>query len=67
MSQFKKSTKHKNIIVISLGDPAGIGTEITLKALGSKLLNKKIKPLLVGCKKNNESNGVIFLGRKSKS
>ena len=52
MSQFKKSTKHKNIIVISLGDPAGIGTEITLKALGSKLLNKKIKPLLVGCKKN---------------
>ena len=52
MSQFKKSTKQKNIIVISLGDPAGIGTEITLKALGSQLLNENIKPLLVGCKKN---------------
>ena len=42
----------KNTLIISLGDPAGIGTEITLKALGSKSLNKKIHPLLVGCKKN---------------
>ena len=42
----------KNTLVISLGDPAGIGTEITLKALGSKYLNKNIQPLLVGCKKN---------------
>ena len=46
----RRETK-KNII-ISLGDPAGIGTEITLKALGSKYLNKNIQPLLVGCKKN---------------
>ena len=42
----------KNTLIISLGDPAGIGTEITLKALGSKLLNKNIHPLLVGCKDN---------------
>ena len=42
----------KNTLIISLGDPAGIGTEITLKALGSKYLNKNIHPLLVGCKKN---------------
>ena len=42
----------ENTIIISLGDPAGIGTEITLKALGSKYLNKNIQPLLVGCKKN---------------
>tara|TARA_Y100001968_G_scaffold24425_1_gene19114 strand:+ start:6134 stop:7159 length:1026 start_codon:yes stop_codon:yes gene_type:complete len=48
----KTSKDRNNTIVISLGDPAGIGTEITLKALGSKLLNKNIQPLLVGCKNN---------------
>ena len=52
MSKFNKAEKNKNTLVISLGDPAGIGTEITLKALGSKLLNENIKPLLVGCKNN---------------
>ena len=52
MKEFKTSKFNKNKIIISLGDPAGIGTEITLKALGSKYLNKEIKPLLVGCKKN---------------
>ena len=44
--------KKNNRIVISLGDPAGIGTEITLKALSSKDLDKNINPLLVGCKNN---------------
>ena len=52
MKKFKKSKNLKNILVISLGDPSGIGTEITLKALGSQKLNKNIKPLLVGCKNN---------------
>ena len=52
MSKFKNSKKNKNSLIISLGDPAGIGTEITLKALGSKRLNKNIQPLLVGCKSN---------------
>jgi 4-hydroxythreonine-4-phosphate dehydrogenase len=52
MKEFKTSTEKKNKLVISLGDPAGIGTEITLKALGSNCINKKIKPLLVGCKNN---------------
>ena len=52
MSTFQGSINQKNTLVISLGDPAGIGTEITLKALGSKDLNKNIKPLLVGCKNN---------------
>ncbi len=52
MKTFKKSKNDKNKLVISLGDPAGIGTEITLKALGSNQLNKKIEPLLVGCKNN---------------
>ena len=52
MTKLKKSKNNKNILVISLGDPAGIGTEITLKALGSNRLNKNIKPLLVGCQNN---------------
>ncbi len=34
MKEFK--TLKKNRLIISLGDPAGIGTEIILKALGSK-------------------------------
>ena len=52
MKEFKTSKNNKNTLIISLGDPAGIGTEITLKALGSKYLNKNIQPLLVGCKNN---------------
>ena len=52
MKDFKTSKDNKNKLIISLGDPAGIGPEITLKALGSKYLNKKIDPLLVGCKNN---------------
>ena len=52
MKEFKESMDNKNKIIISLGDPAGIGTEITLKALGSKYLNKNIDPTIVGCKNN---------------
>ncbi len=52
MTKFKISENNKNTLAISLGDPAGIGTEITLKALGSKNLNENINPLLVGCKNN---------------
>ena len=52
MKKNEKFNKHENTIIISLGDPAGIGTEIVLKALGSNSLNKNIKPLLVGCKNN---------------
>ncbi len=52
MKELKTEKDNKNKLIISLGDPAGIGTEITLKALGSKNLNKKIQPLLVGCKNN---------------
>ena len=52
MKKNQPSIDNKDTLIISLGDPAGIGTEITLKALGSKYLNKNIKPLLVGCKNN---------------
>ena len=44
------TSNNKNTLIISLGDPAGIGTEIILKALGSDHLNKNIQPLIVGCK-----------------
>ena len=52
MRTFKENNDYKNSIVISVGDPAGIGTEITLKALGAKSLPQNMHPLLVGCKKN---------------
>ncbi len=52
MKNIKTSKKNKNTIVISLGDPAGIGTEVSLKALGSQDLNDKIKVILVGCRNN---------------
>ena len=52
MKKIKNTSQNKNILVIALGDPAGIGTEITLKALGSKYLNENIQPLLIGCKNN---------------
>ncbi len=52
MTTLKERNEYKDTIVISLGDPAGIGTEVTLKALGAKSLPQKMHPLLVGCKKN---------------
>ena len=53
------NTKHQysqpnNQVVIALGDPAGIGIEITLKALGRPDLPQDMQPLLVGCKRNVE-------------
>ena len=50
MKELKTHRKNKNKLIISLGDPAGIGTEIILKALKSEHLNKNIQPLIVGCK-----------------
>ena len=52
MQKSKTPESNKNTLIISSGDPAGIGTEIILKALGSKCLNKNIQPLIVGCKNN---------------
>ncbi|KGG16921.1 MULTISPECIES: 4-hydroxythreonine-4-phosphate dehydrogenase PdxA [unclassified Prochlorococcus] len=47
----KKSFDAKKRIVIALGDPVGIGIEVTLKALGSTELPKEMQPVLVGCTK----------------
>jgi 4-hydroxythreonine-4-phosphate dehydrogenase len=38
------------IIGITMGDPAGIGAEITVKALSRKEIYKKSKPIVVGSK-----------------
>ena len=35
-------------LVIALGDPAGIGMEVVLKALASPTLPPELQPLLVG-------------------
>ena len=39
-------------LVIALGDPAGIGTEVVLKALADPSLPDNLKPLLVGCRRS---------------
>tara|TARA_B100000579_G_scaffold399886_1_gene381128 strand:- start:130 stop:1155 length:1026 start_codon:yes stop_codon:yes gene_type:complete len=64
MEKFKQSKNHKNTLVISLGDPAGIGTEIVLKALGSKHINQNIQPMLVGCKNNIYETYSKLINRK---
>ncbi|MBL6880144.1 MAG: 4-hydroxythreonine-4-phosphate dehydrogenase PdxA [Synechococcus sp. BS30m-G31] len=45
----------KQTIVIALGDPAGIGMEVVLKALGSNALPHSIEPILVGCRSSLEA------------
>ncbi|MCP4973247.1 MAG: 4-hydroxythreonine-4-phosphate dehydrogenase PdxA [Prochlorococcus sp.] len=41
-------------IVITLGDPAGIGMEVTLKALASSDLPADLNPKLIGCRNSLE-------------
>ena len=41
-------------LVIALGDPAGIGMEVTLKALADPRLPDGLNPLVVGCRKTLE-------------
>ncbi len=54
MKKNNQSYSAQNRVVIALGDPAGIGIEITLKALGTLDLPTNMQPLLVGCKQNVE-------------
>ena len=64
MKKEKTHVEAQNRIAIALGDPAGIGIEITLKALGDRGLPKDMHPLLVGCKENlqNTYDELIFKG-----
>ncbi|WP_115018996.1 4-hydroxythreonine-4-phosphate dehydrogenase PdxA [Synechococcus sp. UW140] len=41
-------------LVIALGDPAGIGMEVTLKALAESACPSEMSPLLVGCRRSLE-------------
>ncbi len=41
---------NKPIIAITMGDPAGIGAEITIKALNNKEIYKKSRPVAIGSK-----------------
>lgn len=43
-------TEYKPIVGITIGDPSGIGPEITLKALGEKKIYEKCRPLVFGTK-----------------
>ena len=52
MTQKRENYNTDSKLVISIGDPTGIGPEVTLKALGSCNLPKNMKPILVGCKRN---------------
>jgi len=40
----------KPVIAITMGDPAGIGAEIAVRALGKKEIYKKSKPIVIGSK-----------------
>ena len=39
-------------LLIALGDPGGIGMEVTLKALASSRLPASLQPVLVGCRRS---------------
>ena len=60
-NNYSKNTSH---LVIPVGDPAGIGTEIILKALSSADIPKNMHPVLIGCKRNIE---LCYKKLKSKS
>jgi len=47
-SKIYNHEKKKPIIAITMGDPAGIGAEITVRALGKEAFYKKSKPVVIG-------------------
>ena len=54
MSFSQPSPDATDRLVIALGDPAGIGMEVTLKALADPRLPEELNPLVVGCRKSLE-------------
>ncbi len=54
MADLNQYHEAKHCVAICMGDPAGIGIEITLKAIGSYKLPLGIKPVLVGCRRTIE-------------
>ena len=47
-----KTSNSNNKILITLGDPAGIGIEVILKSISNRNFPKEIEPILIGCKKS---------------
>lgn len=54
MSFSHPSSDANDRLVIALGDPAGIGMEVTLKALADPRRPEGLRPLVVGCRKTLE-------------
>lgn len=50
MTPLHQLTDANQRLVIALGDPAGIGMEVTIKALADPRCPRDMKPLLVGCR-----------------
>ena len=48
-------TDASQTLLIALGDPAGIGMEVTLKALACEELPRELTPVLVGCRRSLEA------------
>ncbi len=63
MSNKNPYSKANQRVVIAMGDPAGIGIEVTLKALGSLDYPAVMQPILVGCRRNIE---LVYKQLKSK-
>ena len=41
-------TDQKPLIAITMGDPAGIGPEVTVKALENQIMYQKCRPFVIG-------------------
>ncbi len=51
---YTKNLNLNNKVLITLGDPAGIGIEVILKAISDKNLPRTLEPILIGCRKSIE-------------
>ncbi len=61
----KAVSKRKPIVGITVGDPAGIGPEIVIKAVGDLSISDVCRPVLIGDRKNLElTNDKLGLGVK---
>ncbi len=67
MTNLNRYSEDNHTVVIALGDPAGIGIEITLKALTNKSLPYGIKPVLVGCEKTLKQTYIKLIEKTTAS
>ena len=48
LREIPQSMSNKPIIAITMGDPAGIGPEVIVKALADPAIKKAARPLILG-------------------